>query len=155
MHGLSSRMDFVDANPRASCTAGGNSRTVMMVANQTIPHDVVPVFQIHVQGGHRPDLDQYLVQPTKQAWGWGTSTVLRFTTPPQPFLGDIKETFSIKLTARDGAGNISNTSFDFQYHQHSRGGEARDGQRWGSLYQTQSNNNYQIRKCLFCSEILD
>ena len=72
-------MDFVDANPLATCTSGGNSRVVMMVANQSLPEDVIPIFQIHVHGSHRPDLDQFLVQPTKQ--GWGTSSVIRFTTP--------------------------------------------------------------------------
>ena len=58
-------MNFVDAHPLASCDAGGNGRTVLMVADQTIPKDVKPLFQVHVQGSHRPDLDHLLVQPTK------------------------------------------------------------------------------------------
>ena len=55
-------MNFVDAHPLASCDAGGKGRTVLMVADQTIPNDVKPLFQVHV---HRPDLDHLLVHPTK------------------------------------------------------------------------------------------
>ena len=117
MHGSTAMIDFVDANPLVTCTTGGNSRLVLMVANQSLPEDAMPIFQIHVHGSHRPDLDQFLVQPTKQ--GWGTTSVLRFTTPPQPNLGQIKEHFDIKLTARDSSGNVSSTKFDFDYVPHS------------------------------------
>eukprot|EP00090_Calanus_glacialis_P045552 TRINITY_DN8531_c0_g1_i1.p1 TRINITY_DN8531_c0_g1~~TRINITY_DN8531_c0_g1_i1.p1 ORF type:complete len:169 (-),score=40.36 TRINITY_DN8531_c0_g1_i1:52-558(-) len=161
-------MDFVDANPLATCTSGGNSRVVMMVANQSLPEDVIPIFQIHVHGSHRPDLDQFLVQPTKQ--GWGTSSVIRFTTPPQPNMNKISENFSIKLTARNGSGNVSNSKFDFEYVEHNK---VEDGQKRGGGSGWQGGNNFNNncygapntggyggmgqgrRDCLFCGHILD
>ena len=88
-------INFVDATPLASCDAGGNGRTVVMVANQTLPADVRPIFQVHVQGSHRPDLDQYLVQPTKDHWA--PTSVIKIATPPQPNLRQINELFTVKL----------------------------------------------------------
>ena len=159
----SENMDFVDANPLATCTSGGNSRVVMMVANQSLLEDVIPIFQIHVHGSHRPDLDQFLVQPTKQ--GWGTSSVIRFTTPPQPNLSKIYENFSIKLTARNGSGNVSSSKFDFEYVEHNKvedGQKIREGGGWqgGDSFNNNCYGGYggtgQGRgDCMFCGGLLD
>ena len=169
-------MDFADANPLASCTAGGNGRTVMMVANQTLPEDVKPIFQIHVQGNHRQDLDQFLVQPTKE--NWGPTSVIRFSTPAQPNLHEINENFTVKLTARDSSGTVSNNKWDFQYVQHKK--KESEGNRSGGCgwqgghgcnnngYGADNRGGYRggygggyggsgqgQRDCMFCGGLLD
>jgi hypothetical protein len=119
-------MDFVDATPLASCDAGGNGRTVVMVANQTLPKDVRPL----LQGSHRQDLDQYLVQPTKDHWA--ATSVIKFVTPPQPNLWKISELFTVKLTARDSSGKISRSNWNFIYvkHKTQASEEGRCGWSW-------------------------
>ena len=123
-------MNFVDAHPLASCEAGGNSRTVLMVSNQTIPEDVVPICQVFVQGTHRPDLDQFLVQPIKDSSV--PTSAIKFSTPAQPNLGMIKEDFSVMLTAQDSSDKVCEDKWEFQYSRHKK-------------------NNY----CIFCAGILD
>ena len=156
-------MDFVDAAPLASCEAGGNGRTVVMVENTTIPGDVRPIFQVHVQGNHRPDLDQFLVQPSKDEWA--PTSVIKFVTPPQPNLKQINELFKIKLTARDSSGKVSGSNWDFQYVKHktksAEGG--RGGWGWqGRKRDSQSDcgarhggHGYGETECIFCRGILD
>ena len=85
---------FVDAFPLASCTEGGNGRNIKMIANEEIPQDVFPIFHVYVNGSHRPDLDHFLVQPTKDTWP--TSSVIRFPSPPQSHLKNIKESVMVK-----------------------------------------------------------
>ena len=108
---------IVDAHPLASCTQGGGARSVAMVADQTLPHDMMPVFQIYVQGTHRPDLEQFLVQPSKQ--NTGASSVIQFQTQAQPRIPLITEVFTVKLTTRDSRDNLSSDKFDFMHFQHS------------------------------------
>ena len=154
-------MNFVDATPLASCDAGGNGRTVVMVANQTLPADVRPIFQVHVQGSHRPDLDQYLVQPTKDHWA--PTSVIKFATPPQPNLRQINELFTVKLTARDSSGKVSGNNWDFQYVKH-KTQAAEEGiggwgwQGWKSDYGCGAGfggHGYGQTECMFCKGILD
>ena len=129
-HIASIKMNFVDVHPLATCEAGGNGRTVVMVSNQTIPEDVVPVFQVFVQGIHRQDLDQFLVQPIKESWA--ATSAIRFSTPAQPNLGLISEDFSVILTAKDSSDKVCENKWEFQYSRHRR-------------------DNY----CIFCAGILD
>ena len=156
-------MNFVDANPLASCTAGGNGRTVMMVANQTLPKDVKPIFQVHVKGSHRPDLDQFLVQPTKDKWA--PTSVIRFSTPAQPNMRQINENFTVKLTASDTSGRVSDNKWNFQYVEHEK--KRAEGTRGGG-YGWQGGNGYGAanrggyggighgqKDCIFCGGILD
>ena len=109
-------MMFVDAHPLASCDAGGNGRTVVMISNLTLAEDVVPIFQLYVNGSHRPDLDQFLVQPTKESWS--TTSAIRFSTPAQPNLVRIHGEFTVKLTAMDSSGQVCEEMWDFKYYPH-------------------------------------
>ena len=70
---------LIDANPLASCTAGGNGRSIMMFSNQPIPNDVSPVFQVYVNGNHRPDLDRHLKQPVREQIDQWPSSVMKFS----------------------------------------------------------------------------
>ena len=153
-------INFVDATPLASCDAGGNGRTVVMVANQTLPADVRPIFQVHVQGSHRPDLDQYLVQPTKDHWA--PTSVIKFVTPPQPNLSQNNELFTVKLTARDSSGKVSRSNWDFQYVKHKtqsgrgewgwQGGKSDSHNGCGAGF---GGHGYGQKECLFCRGIFD
>ena len=133
-------MDFVDALPLASCTSGG--RDIRMISNTTLADDIVPIFQVLVSGSHRPDLDQFLVQPTRDKYSPGS--VLKFSAPPQPRFGELDyggERVQIKLTATDGTGRASSCSWDFEYSKHGVGGGAGQhgyqgagGQQWGCMF---------------------
>jgi len=152
-------MNFADANPLASCTAGGNGRQIMMVAYDFLPEDVTPVFQIHTNGSHRPDLDQFLVQPTKERWG--SASVIRFPSPAQPYLQQIREDFSVKLTAKDSSGRVSENKWDFDYVQHKKSGASpRTGGGWQPANNGFGGGGYQgtgqdRKDCFFCGRILD
>ena len=145
---------IVDAHPLASCTQGGGARSVAMVADQTLPHDIMPVFQIYVQGTHRPDLEQFLVQPSKQSIG--ASTVIQFQTPAQPRLALIREEFTVKLTTRDSKGVVGREKFDFMYFQHS----SSETQKQTSNGWRQPNYNFGRNSqpggiCVYCNGMYD
>ena len=159
---------FVDAFPLASCTEGGNGRTIMMIANQAIPQDVLPIFHVYVNGSHRPDLDHILVQPTKDIWP--TTSVIRFPSPPQPYLKNIREGFMIKLTAKNLAGEVSDSRWDFQYVEHKKkeegdlsgagysghtGAETYNGQYQPNERETNGGRGNAPPNCIFCGGILD
>ena len=97
----------------------------MMISNQAIPQGVSPIFHVYLSGSHRPDLDHLLVQPTKDTWP--TTSVIRFPSPPQPDLKNIKESVTIKLTAKNIAGEVSDSKWGFQYSGHN-GAETNNGQ---------------------------
>ena len=147
------RMDFADANPLASCTAGGNGRKVIMVSYHSLPEDVQPIFQIHVGGSHRPDLDQFLVQPTKE--NFNPSSVIQFSTPAQPNLNQINQNFTVKLTAQDSAGRVSNNKWDFQYAQHEEREADGQGNCQGRGQGRVQGNGQGQRECIFCRADLD
>jgi hypothetical protein len=121
----SAMMNFVDAHPLASCDAGGNGRMVLMIADNNLPKDVKPIFQVHVQGTHKPELDKFLVQPEKM--DISPRSVLKFATPPQPNIRQINEAFSVKLTARNSVGIQSTNMWTFIYNEHKTKVEEKSG----------------------------
>jgi len=111
-------MDFYDATPHKSCDKGG--RKIIMVSEYNLDKKVVPIFQVYDEfEEHHPDLDVFLIQPSK--FSLKNQTIV-FITPPQPRLQDIRtnlSNFSIKLLAkRGGDGYTSNKTFNFTYLDH-------------------------------------
>ena len=129
---------IIDANPLASCIMGG--RECVMVLQETVVKDqVTPVFQVFSHGSRRSDLDRYITQPVKDAWG--PSTILSFTCPPQPrldYLESIGEKVVLMLTIVDQYQNVSPNLFQFNYSSHKAGPGQYHGQR-----------------CLHCSGLLE
>jgi len=119
-------MDFVDANPRKSCTLG--NRVIIIVSEYNLSRDTTPIFQIFTNNGfdgekRRPDLEQFLVQPDESECKIEIrNTHIIFTTPKQPKLDQIKEKYIMKLAVRrNGDGYISEKKFDFLYEPHCPG----------------------------------
>ena len=165
----------MDAFPLSSCTAGGNGRTVFMFGNDHLKEDLTPVFQIHVHGTHRPDLDHYLVQPVKVEWA--PVSVIQFHTPAQPYLRKISEQFEVKLTARDSSERFIGKVWDFEYVLHKRkAAEGKENCQYGNLGKEENGEDCwkggmgwdnkgtitdmdirgnRPRDCIFCGGILD
>ena len=113
-------MDFYDATPHKSCVKGG--RKIIMVSEYNLAKDVSPVFQVYDEFDvHRPELDEFLVQPNKTEFNLKNQTII-FITPEQPRLLEIRNNMSnynIKLLAkRKGDGYTSNKMFNFRYIEH-------------------------------------
>eukprot|EP00092_Neocalanus_flemingeri_P013332 GFUD01014373.1.p1 GENE.GFUD01014373.1~~GFUD01014373.1.p1 ORF type:complete len:720 (+),score=156.72 GFUD01014373.1:162-2321(+) len=111
-------MDFYDATPHKSCIRGG--RKIIMVSEYNLAKDVSPIFEVYDDFGEpRPELDQFLSQPTD--FNRRNQTII-FITPPQPRLHEITENlnnWTIKLLAkRKGDGYKSNKMFNFRYIDH-------------------------------------
>ena len=127
---------IIDANPLSSCIMGGKE-TIIVLEESVDKNEVEPIFQVYSRsGGRRADLERHMIQPTKNMWG--PSTVLSFTSPPQPHLENIGEEVVIKLTISDKFGNTSQKMFEYKYSSHKPGPGQYNGQR-----------------CIHCSSVLE
>ena len=109
-----------------------------------------------MNGSHRSDLDQFLVQPTKESWS--TTSAIRFSTPAQPNLGRISGEFTVKLTAMDSSGQVCEDMWDFKYYPHNKQNNTEQTQFTvtGLDYEdTGDDSGSKETTCVFCAGILD
>ena len=79
-------MDVWDCWPRKSHPSGG--RKVMMTSEYDLADDVVPRFEVYdADGNHRPDVDDFIMQPIKSPSTMAIkNTTIIFLSPAQPDL---------------------------------------------------------------------
>jgi len=111
-------MDIWDCWPRQSSPSGG--RKVVMISEYDLADDVVPRFEVYdSDGNHRPEVEDYIVQPIKSASTMAIkNTTIIFLTPAQPNLGMIESqigNFSLKLVAHRQRDGMTSKAFAFKY----------------------------------------
>ena len=111
-------MDIWDCWPRQSSPSGG--RKVVMISEYDLADDVVPRFEVYdSDGNHRPEVEDYIVQPIKSTSTMAIkNTTIIFLTPAQPSLGMIEAqigNFSLKLVAHRQRDGMTSKAFAFKY----------------------------------------
>ena len=79
-------LKLYDCTPRKSHPSGG--RKVIMIGEYNLADDVVPRFEVYdADGNHRPDVDDFIMQPIKSPSTMAIkNTTIIFLSPAQPDL---------------------------------------------------------------------
>ena len=85
-----------------SCVMGGK-KVLMRLCEESEDVDLVPVFKVYVAGSARPELERFIIQPSRER---GSTTWLIFFTPSQPFISNLPEDARIKLTVMVTASTL-------------------------------------------------
>ena len=92
----------------------------MMTGDYQLADDVVPRFEVYdADGNHRPDVDDFIMQPIKSPSTMVIkNTTIIFLSPAQPDLEEIKlkiGNFSLKLVAYRQRDALTSNAFAFEY----------------------------------------
>ena len=87
-------MNIEEISEQSSCVMGGK-KVLVRLNDQSESSDLVPVFKVYVNGTARPDLEKFIIQPNRERW---SITWLIFYSPSQPYISNLPDNASIKLT---------------------------------------------------------
>ena len=87
-------MNIEEISEQSSCVMGGK-KVLVRLNDQSESSDLVPVFKVYVNGTARPDLEKFIIQPNRERW---SITWIIFYSPSQPYISNLPENASIKLT---------------------------------------------------------